>query len=115
MTYSERTLANPCMETMDVINGDRTITVAFLTPQEGLGMLIDQVQALGLSRGNENSLTKKLKNAINVLNKNKDAGAAEKMIEAFKKEVLALAGKKIMPASDADTLLAKADLMLAAI
>jgi len=77
-------------------------------------MLIDQVEGLGLSRGNENSLTKKLKNAIKSLNNGNNRAAIQR-IEAFKKEVMALAGKKIMPASDADPLRAKADLILAAI
>ena len=45
------------METMDAATGDKTIDVAFFTPEEGLDMLIDQVEALGLSKGNENSLT----------------------------------------------------------
>ncbi len=108
-------LTNPCMETMDAANGDRTIAVAFFTPEEATEELIDDVQALdaGLNQGSKNSLKKKLENAIKALDKDDVADAIQK-INDFINQVMAQSGKKIS-VEDADALIALANAILAAI
>jgi hypothetical protein len=84
-----------------------------LGARDAINALIQQVQALGLQSGIENSLVKKLQNAQKDLDKGNTAKAVT-VINDFINEVTAQRGKKI-PAAAADALIAYARLILAAI
>lgn len=90
------------------VSADQTITV--LTPQEALEILRSDVESLGLPRGTENSLTKKLSNAIRNLDTGDNTGASDKL-KSFIDVVKAQTGKKI-PAGDAPHLIALAQRIL---
>lgn len=82
-------------------------------PAAALAELIADVDVLGLMRGIENSLVKKLEGAIKNLEKGNVAGASGKL-RAFINQVRAQRGKKI-DAADADALIAAAKAILAAL
>ena len=79
------------------------ITVEVPTVDE----VIDSIEALGLPKGTENSLVKKLENAQKSLDKGDTDGACEKLA-SFIDEVEAQRGKKIDDA-DADALVARVE------
>lgn len=54
---------------------DETVTANFLTPSEGIAMLINQINRAGLPGGTRNSLCKKAQNADKSLGKGNDAAA----------------------------------------
>jgi len=99
----------------DVAGNTTTVTHTYtvLTASEGIDALILQVQSLSLPKGLENSLVKKLQNANKDLSKGNVAGALEKL-QLFVDEMNAQKGKKIDP-SAADTLIAQAQLIIAAL
>ena len=99
-----------CKMTM---NADKTVTANFLTPSEGIDMLIDQINAAGLPRGTQNSLRKKVQNAGKSLNKGNDADAISQLM-SFINETNAQTGKKI-DAATAAVLIAEAQAIIAAI
>ncbi len=81
-----------------------------LTPEEAILALIDQVEALNLHQGIDNSLDAKLEAALNALddvNQNNDVGAIN-TLEAFINAVEAQRGSKI-PEAQADALIALAE------
>ena len=77
-----------------------------------IGELIDSVEALGLPRGIENGLVKKLENAQRNLDEGDTANACEKLA-SFIERVKAQSGKKI-DVADADDLIADAEAIRAA-
>ncbi len=90
-----------------------THSYTVLTASEGIDALIVKVQSLGLPKGLENSLVKKLQNANKDLGKGDIAGTLENL-QLFIDEVTAQKGKKINPTA-ADALMAQAQLIIVAL
>lgn len=78
-------------------------TITVLTTQEAIANLIGEVESLGLQKGLENSLVKKLSNAIRNLDDGLAGEAVDKLM-SFIDEVMAQSGKKV-DADDADSLI----------
>jgi PKD repeat protein len=83
-----------------------SIDIVVKTPEEATDDLIDDIEAMGLHHGIENSLISKLENAIKLMEKGK-YNAASNLLEAFMNEVEAQRGKKITD-DQADYLIAAA-------
>lgn len=99
-----------CKVTMDE---DETATANFLTPSEGITMLINQINGAGLQGGFRNSLRKKAQNASKSLSKGNDADAIDQLTSLIN-EINAQIGKKI-DAGTAAVLIAKAQAIIVAI
>ena len=90
-----------------------THSYTVLSPAEAAGNMVQTVADLDLPAGAEGSLTAKLDAAIAALDRGSDKAAVNNL-NAFKNYVRAQSGKKINE-SDADTLIAEAERIIAAI
>jgi len=92
----------------DYASNQNTISVTYIieSPAESTKDIIDDIKELNLPKGTENSLTSKLQNAIDALNRGNTDAAIIKL-EAFISEVRAQQCKKI-PCDKADELIAMA-------
>ncbi len=103
-------LNGTCEMTMDQ---DETVTANYLTPAEGIAMMISQINAASIQGGVKNSLRKKAQNANMDLSKGDAAGAIAKLQDLIG-AANAQSGKKIDP-STAAVLVAKAQAIIVAI
>jgi hypothetical protein len=97
-----------------VRDGNGLVIVTYTVQAPTIADLIDAVQALNLSSPTENSLLKKLTGAQKNLDSGNTAGACDKLA-SFISQVKALKGKKIIPASAADDLIAEATAVRASV
>ena len=96
------------LEVCDPEQACDTDTVQVTVNPPTIDTLIASVNALNLPRGTKNSLLQKLKGAKKNLAAGDTAGACGKLA-SFISQVKALKGKKIIPASAADDLIAEAE------
>ena len=89
-----------------VRSGNGVVTVTYTAPLT-IADLIDSVNALNLAKGTKTSLLQKLNGAQKNLNSGDTGGACDKLA-SFISQVKALRGKKIIPVSAADQLIADA-------